>query len=366
MLKRLIVFLIMTGGMLIQTAWAVSAANAYVTVSSSTKGVEDIVPIKTDFYLTTRGVGKPSFKADIDIKANDPYYLVKPVSKKMRLGIEEKEEYKVKDESGNEDAFKGMVHVLKLDIEPQETNVCWKSTSCTLKLTEDSFPGGTAIWTSVPEGIDGRGKSITFNPNVLTAGVYTVTARSEIVSSYKDSCIVRVVASTLVLYVDQPGSGGDRDTYEIGVTGDKKGSVDVDVGHTFWVYNCSYPNAILDEQLRVYVNQPMGYYPIVGVSPNSPTSPGKLVIPDTAHMAGYEVEHKWEISFSQLLNGLQYSKNLHDSPGTYNLNSNNCTDAAVGAAAAVGVTISTQQGTWPGGGGRNPGDLGEDLRELAD
>ena len=30
------------------------------------------------------------------------------------------------------------------------------------------------------------------------------------------------------------------------------------------------------------------------------------------------------------------------------------------AATAVGVTIQATQGTWPGGGGFNPGDLGEE------
>ncbi len=46
---------------------------------------------------------------------------------------------------------------------------------------------------SNPAGISGSGNSITFNPNALTAGEYTVTTRSGIVSSYTDMCIVRVV-----------------------------------------------------------------------------------------------------------------------------------------------------------------------------
>lgn len=172
---------------------AATATNAYVTVSCSTYGVEDVVPVGADFYITTRNVSKPSFRADISVKANSPYYLVKPGGGRMNLGIGESDEYRVRDESGNEDEFSGHVYVLKLDIEPAETNVCWKSTSCTLKLTNDSFPGGTAEWTSSPAGISGRGNSITFSPNSLTAGVYTVTARSGIVSSYTDTCIVRVV-----------------------------------------------------------------------------------------------------------------------------------------------------------------------------
>ena len=190
---RLALIVLSAAGPLWSDAHAATAANAYVTVSSSTSGVEDIVPVGADFYVTTRNVSKPSFRADISIEANDPYYLVEPEDGRMNLGIGESDEYRVRDESGNEDEFSGHVYVLKLDIEPAETNVCWKSTSCTLKLTDDSYPGGTAEWTSSPVGISGRGNSITFSPNSLTAGVYTVTARSGIVSSYTDTCIVRVV-----------------------------------------------------------------------------------------------------------------------------------------------------------------------------
>ena len=38
------------------TAFAVTANNVFVTVSSSTAGVEGIFPVGGDFYVTTRGV----------------------------------------------------------------------------------------------------------------------------------------------------------------------------------------------------------------------------------------------------------------------------------------------------------------------
>ncbi len=70
-------------------AQAATAANAYVTVSSSTYGVEDIVPVGADFFITTRNVSRLSFRADIRVKANRPYYLVKPSNGRMTLGIGE-------------------------------------------------------------------------------------------------------------------------------------------------------------------------------------------------------------------------------------------------------------------------------------
>ena len=144
----------------------------------------------------------------------------------LQVGTGKRGLYRVKDESGNEDVFFGRVYVLKLDIEPAETNVCWKASSCTLKLTDDSYPGSTAVWSSIPNGISGCGNSITFSPNALTPGKYTVTAKSGIVTNYADTRIVRIVLSGLIIFVDQPGAGRDRDPYEF-VDGK------VDPGHAF-------------------------------------------------------------------------------------------------------------------------------------
>ena len=190
-------------GLLCFDVSGITAHNAYVSVNSSTDGVEDIVSVGADFYVTTRNVSAPSFQGKIGVNAKPPYCLIEPSNGQMVLGIGEKSEYRAEDESGLEDRVSGMVHVLKLDIDPVETNLSWNSTSCTLKLTDDSFPGGTAVWTSVPDGIDGSGNSITFNPNILTPGEYKVTAKSGIVSSYIDTCIVRIVkveTETVSLY----------------------------------------------------------------------------------------------------------------------------------------------------------------------
>lgn len=205
---------LLSAGLLCADAQAATAADAYVTVSSSTSGVESIVPRGADFYVTTRNVSKPSFRADITVRANRPYYLVKPDNGSMNLGIGESDAYRVRDESGNEDTFSGRVHVLKLDIEPSETNVCWKMTSCTLKLTNDSFPGGTAEWTSSPAGISGSGNSITFNSSALSAGEYRITAKSGIVTSYSDLCDVRNV---MIITETKASAPANRSRTKVGI-----------------------------------------------------------------------------------------------------------------------------------------------------
>lgn len=109
-------------------------------MESSTTGVEGIYAVGDDFYVTTRGVCSPPFAAEIEITANSPWHLKEPISQQLRLAIGESGEYMVDDGSGVEEGPNGDIYVLKLDIEQSETNVCWKSTSCSLKLTDDSCP----------------------------------------------------------------------------------------------------------------------------------------------------------------------------------------------------------------------------------
>ena len=181
------------GMMLSSELFAAINNNEYVTVESTTPGVEEIYAVRDDFYVTTRGVSSPPFAADIEVTANSPWYLKRPRSGHLHLAIGENDEYQVGDGSSSEEGPGGRIYVLKLDIEQQETNVCWGSTSCKLNLTDDSRPGGEAVWSSAPAGISGKGKSVTFNPSLLGPGEYTVTAKSGIVPGYFDTCVVRVV-----------------------------------------------------------------------------------------------------------------------------------------------------------------------------
>ncbi len=49
---------------------------------------------------------------------------------------------------------------------------------------------------------------------------------------------------------------------------------------------------------------------------------------------------------------------------THNLNTYNCSDFGLDIMESVGLSLPNTAGVWPGGGGRNPGDLGEDIRAL--
>ena len=96
-------------------AFAASAENAYVVVTCDTQGVETIVPVDDDFYITTRGVSSPPFEADISVVAKTPWRLVLPPDGKMELEIGESGVYKVEDQTGVEDDVEGNVYVLSVE-----------------------------------------------------------------------------------------------------------------------------------------------------------------------------------------------------------------------------------------------------------
>lgn len=106
------------------------------------------------------------------------------------------------------------------------------------------------------------------------------------------------------------------------------------------------------------VEATIGFYPSSAVDPRAPEV-GGMIQSDTGH--GAEVQATREITHKQFFDALKYVEN--NGSNTYNLNTYNCTDFGIEVAEATGWNVSSQRGTWPFGGGHNPGDLGEDLKE---
>jgi hypothetical protein len=142
------------------------------------------------------------------------------------------------------------------------------------------------------------------------------------------------------IYVDQPTANS---------TATWSGSMfDPNVGHTF----------IAIEQNNI--TRVFGFYPANGVSPASPSTTGALV-DDSGHE--YDVKITIGVTAAQLAAVLNTAKNA--ASATYNLNSYNCTDFGLAIAQAAGITLPDTQGTWPLGGGSNPGNLGQDIRSWS-
>lgn len=106
------------------------------------------------------------------------------------------------------------------------------------------------------------------------------------------------------------------------------------------------------------VTRVFGFYPGSGVNPMNPSA-SSVLVDDSGH--AYHVSIEITVNASQLTNVINTAIGY---TGTYNLNSYNCTDFGIGIAAAAGVTLPDTYGSWTGGGGSNPGNLGQDLRSL--
>lgn len=102
----------------------------------------------------------------------------------------------------------------------------------------------------------------------------------------------------------------------------------------------------------------IGFYPVSGANPVNPQDQGAVKADDRPFdvMLAIEVTQG---QFTTIVNNLMAA-------GTsgYNLNSHNCTDYVLDATSAMGVNLPQTIGNWYLGSGRNPGDLGEDIREM--
>lgn len=182
----------------------------------------------------------------------------------------------------------------------------------------------------VPDG--GGGGSTT--ANIVFVGP------SNKISNINDylKCFNLAQSAELIIYVDQPTannsaswSGTFTDPY---------------VGHTFV--------AIQQGGIR----KVFGYYPSTNVSLTYPNDP-KAFGNDQGHT--FDVSLSIPINPDQLLNVIGYANNA---PSTYNLNTYNCTDFAIAIGNLVGLGLPDSYGTWPGGGGSNPGQLGQEIRNM--
>ena len=151
---------------------------------------------------------------------------------------------------------------------------------------------------------------------------------------------------TITVYANQPGEGGDRDTYE------REGLIGVDVGHSF--VKLERENA---DGTKTTIT--IGFYPVNEANPASPTDDGGIYDDSDEE---FDVSKVYEVTEENFKKALDYIQSIETSKKKYNLNDYNCTDFAIKTANAAGANVPDTDGSWPGGGGSNPGDLGEDIR----
>ena len=229
-----------------------------------------------------------------------------------------------------------------------------------------SEPGGCTYEYLAPEVV-GRGVSPSSLTGLLGRPLPTlaviITPPKNIIANILDyiKCFSNYGGSDhtyqVTICVDQPDPG-TRQAWAFtstGVAGSSSGVNPVDVGHTYLV---------LSENFSGYsIVRNVGFYPQTNVAPWTPSAQGQLN-DDDGH--GYNILLTVTVDNGQFFNILNYISQGNNSGYMYDLNTNNCTSFALHALEAGGVDLPTTVGTWPDGGfGYDPGDLGEDIRNMA-
>lgn len=139
-----------------------------------------------------------------------------------------------------------------------------------------------------------------------------------------------------MIYVDQP------------IANNSKAWSGTDVGHTFI--------AIQQGNIR----RVFGYWPATSVYPASGYSTDVMAF-------GNDENHYFNVSIvvpvdtSKLLSIISYANNA---PKQYDLDKYNCTDFALEVGKLAGLPLTDSFGSWPEGAGSNPGQLGQDIRDM--
>lgn len=192
------------------------------------------------------------------------------------------------------------------------------------------------------------------------AAAFTLLSGNSVIQNIKNylQCFTNVGGNdhtyTVTVCVDQPDPG-TRDPWTFasgGSSGSSQANNVVNTGHTFLILTETYGSTTITRNV--------GFYPSGTIFPSSPSSPGQLN-DDQNHY--YNVSGTFTLDNGQFFNILNFISSM--STSTYNLNTNNCTTFAINAMTEAGITLPATTGTWPGGAGDDPGDLGQDMKNTS-
>jgi hypothetical protein len=231
-----------------------------------------------------------------------------------------------------------------------ENGEAWEESTCTLySFGGESGAGSTAFSGTDYSDVGGGGAG------AVTMLIAPPTNRIASVPAYF-SCFTNVGGSdhiyTVTLAIAQPVPG-TRDSWTVtsgGPTGSTQASNIINAGHTFLIFTESYGNTTITRNI--------GFYPSTTVKPTSPSSPGEFS-DDEFHQ--YNISGTFTVNNAQFYDMLNYISAIDNSSFLYNLNSNNCSTFAINTFAQAGINLPRTIGSWPGGSGCDPGDLGEDI-----
>lgn len=190
--------------------------------------------------------------------------------------------------------------------------------------------GGTGPYGSTPD------------PSGLSPNAVVLIPPTTPVQNVRDflKCLTISQSATLAVYAAQPRPGTDA-TWAGNPLSPR-------VGHAFLSIT------------QNGITRVLGFYPTSSISFVQDAS--GIIGDDSNH--DYSVRISTTISPSQLANMLTYI--YGNSNATYVLPDYNCSDFLIGAAGAAGLYLPDTYGQWGGiSGGTNPGNLGQDMRNMS-
>jgi hypothetical protein len=202
-----------------------------------------------------------------------------------------------------------------------------------LQLDDDDISQPSDSYSISPTSIQVAGNSLDTNGNAY--GIFPDNSTVDITPKtsekyYSTSVSATKYKSHFTVFVDMP----DPDGYLLVVDGDG--------GHSWWQLTTDAPsdaiNKLISSDIASYIGQAVGYYPSNDLSwITGGSATGKLEDPESDSTVS--VSKQFDIGFPDLKSGLNYTKQLHDSPGTYNVFFHNCVHATVGASDAANVGL---------------------------
>jgi uncharacterized protein (DUF362 family) len=105
-------------------------------------------------------------------------------------------------------------------------------------------------------------------------------------------------------------------------------------------------------------NSTFGFYPKTGAKPSAKAD---ISILGNDSYTDYDVSVSKTVNQTELAAILSAAKNA---PSICKLDDYNYTDFAIAIGNMAGMNLSDTQKSWPGGGGSNPGALGQDIRNM--
>jgi hypothetical protein len=232
--------------------------------------------------------------------------------------------------------------------------VAWSETSCTTYslVVPQSGPGISAPILANPLGTNYVPFQIVLDPpRTIIANIAAYFQCFTNGSAPDHTYSVQVC-------VDQP-QPGTRDPWGLtpgGIGGSSAAGNVVNTGHTFLI--------LTENNQGTIITRNVGFYPSGMVVPTTTGASSQGVLGDDETHT-YNVSLTINVSSTQFFSILNYVA-LGNNPGFYyNLNTDNCSTFAINAMAAGGITLPSTHGTWPGGSGDDPGDLGQDILGMS-